>query len=397
MPVSKKQEPVIAVALSGGIDSLYTLLSLHKAGVKVMGVHGLFAQTLNLGSAEENSKNLAQSTLVINQLAEICKNLQIPFAVIDCADFFLQEVVRPFATSYALGQTPNPCAICNANIKFGKLLQESLKLGATHLATGHYARLVPEASLQAEICTNLSYSKELALLQGSDAGKDQSYFLALVPKEHLAKAIFPLGSLHKKDVMASLAEQSISPPQKAESQEVCFIPQDEYRDFLPRVAKLFGLNLGKAGKMLLTDGRKVGTHKGLWQYTEGQRKGLGIGWSEPLHVLGKELEQNVLRLGTKEQTYAKGCLCKDINILLAPELWPTTVFVKTRYREKAKPAQITFSENQQTMTVLFEQAESRPALGQIAAIYIPVLGCFEKDGRPILRLVAGGVISGVII
>ncbi len=393
--MTKEQEntPLIAVALSGGVDSLYTLLSLHQQGLRVMGIHGIFAQFAPspLPHEPQNTK-VAQET--IKGLQEICLKFEIPFHVVDLSACFVQEVIIPFTKAYAEGETPNPCAICNASIKFGKLLEASKNLGADYLATGHYARLVPEAALGAEHCLCQNYSQAPALLQGGDAGKDQSYFLALVKKDNLAKAMFPLGNKNKKDIVAVLQSMGITPPQKQESQEVCFIPQDEYREFLPHVAKNLGLELGKQGKMLLSDGRQVGTHKGLWQYTEGQRKKLGVGWSEPLYVLGKELGQNVLRLGVKNEATSTGCVCKNINILLSPEYWPSSVFIKTRYREQPKTATVKVDEENNQMKISFAKPETPAAKGQIAAIYIPVPGMYEADGRPVLRLVAGGIICG---
>ena len=390
--------PLVAVALSGGADSLYTLLSLHEAGVKVMGIHGLFGGPLELGTPEENALAQANSTAVIHGLSDACHSLGIPFAVRDCSQEFMDAVVRPFVESYARGHTPNPCALCNAAIKFGLLREHALAAGASHIATGHYARLVPEASLQIPHCActgDNATGTGLALLQGADPTKDQSYFLALVKKEFLASALFPLGNEHKNDVLARLAARGITPPQRIESQEVCFIPHDEYRDFLPRVAARLGIQLSGQGPMMLADGRIVGQHKGLWQYTEGQRKGLGVGWSEPLHVLGKEAGANILRLGPRVAMRTSGCVCAGVNVLVPQAMWPTTVYVKTRYRERAKAATATLSGTGEgtRMHITFHAPETIIAHGQIAAVYMPVPGCFEPDGRPLLRLAAGGIIA----
>lgn len=367
----------IAVAVSGGADSLYSLLDLKSRGFSVIALHGLFFPPRD--TAEEREKEAA-----IRGLERHCLKLGVPLRLLDLSREFRDLVIRPFVEAYARGLTPNPCALCNQRIKFGLLQDAALALGAEKLATGHYARLEP------------AFSKEgrdvPALLQGEDALKDQSYFLALTPLARLAKALFPLGGLRKQNVLQSLTAQGAAVPQPGESQEVCFVPNDAYRDFLPRMADELGIALPGPGPMLLTDGRRVGSHKGLWRYTEGQRKGLGIGWSEALHVLGKEMEGNVLRLGPRREMKARGCVCEDTNILLPPDRWPGELLVKTRYREKPKPAQVSLEPacgaQGPQMRILFDQPESAVAPGQVAAVYAP----WPEEHGETLRLAAGGII-----
>lgn len=143
--------------------------------------------------------------------------------------------------------------------------------------------------------------------------------------------------------------------------------------------------------MLLADGRRIGRHKGLWQYTEGQRKGLGIGWTEPLHVLGKEKRGNILRLGPRREMRAEGCECDKLNLLLPPEYWPEQVLVKTRYREKPKPARVELDQERARMRIRFLEPDTTVAPGQVAAVYVP--GPEQDDGQS-LRLAAGGIILG---
>ncbi len=369
----------IAVALSGGADSLYTMLSLHNAGINVIGVHGLFAQCL---PHFQTTEAVASSHHIQNDLRRICQERNIPFYVLDCTEQFAHNVIQPFVASYAQGKTPNPCALCNASIKFGAFMEKALALGATHLATGHYVRLLQQDDTP-------------VLLQGADPAKDQSYFLSLVPISQLQHACFPLGDMEKTTILATLASWNISPSQKGESQEVCFVPNDEYREFLPDMAKQYGLSLSGPGPMVLEDGHTIGTHKGLWQYTEGQRKGLGVGWKEPLHVLAKNAANNTLELGPRAHMEIAGCVCHSVNILLPQTQWGETVWVKTRYREKPKQATVSMhtTPSGTEMHIHFTQPETVVAAGQIAAIYIPYNNETEKDGRPVLRLVAGGIIS----
>ncbi len=402
----------VAVAVSGGADSLFTLLRLRELGADVMAVHGLFARHLDLDAAGTGDPSAAPfpphperaeaAARVIDALGSLCRSLGVPFHLADCSVPFVERVVRPFVQAYAKGLTPNPCALCNASIKFGLLLEKARALGAAHLATGHYARLMhghpaqgvrPPFQPPAEALSAFEalFPCPPALLQGADPLKDQSYFLSLTPRESLAAALFPLGGMRKKDVLSALKMRGVSVPQPGESQEVCFVPNDAYREFLPGAARRLGVELPGPGPVLLEGGRGLGEHKGLWQYTEGQRRGLGIAWSEPLHVLGKERETNTLRLGPRAAMRAEGCLCSNVNVLLPPEYWPETVLVKTRYRETPKEAAIEVSADGSALRVRFLSPERSVAPGQVAAVYVPLPGQGGDD--PVLRLAAGGIIT----
>lgn len=373
----------LAVAVSGGADSLYALLRLKEQGHSPIALHGVFL-------TPETKESARQAEAMREKLAEACARLAVPLHCIDCTNAFSQKVIEPFVAAYAAGQTPNPCALCNASIKFGVLLEAALGLGAKALATGHYAGISRE-------------NGRTALYQGADRNKDQSYFLALVAPDALDRALFPLEAVTKTEVLATLGQHGFSAPQPGESQEVCFVPDDDYRFVLPRLAEQYGKPLPGPGPMLLADGTRLGRHEGLWRYTEGQRRGLGIGWKEPLHVLGKELDGNVLRLGPKREMRSLGCLCDKLNILLPPQEWPGRILVKTRYREKPKEALVDFVPSDRTadaqfsgipgkadaMRIRFVAEESLVACGQVAAVY-------AQEGCGRLRLVAGGLIRSAL-
>lgn len=389
---SDPRNTVTAVAVSGGADSLFTLIRLQESGVPVIAVHGIFARNLTPEAAGNAAQ--AENLAVQKRLMDVCAALGVPLHVIDLSGPFLNQVVRPFVEQYAAGLTPNPCAVCNRHIKFGLLLDSSRALGAERIATGHYVRLtMPGMPLTAAaLCPDLFQPP--ALLQGADPGKDQSYFLSLIPAARLPSILFPLGDIQKIEVIRTLSRYGIPVPQPGESRGVCFIPDDDYRAFVAQMAEQLELPLPGPGPMLLADNTRIGTHKGLWQYTEGQRHGLGVGWKEPLHVLKKETDGNVLRLAPRQDLWTESCECGQVNLLLSPELWPETVLIKTRYRETPRPVKvsITRSPDETGMRIRFLTRETAVAPGQVAAIYIPVPGCFESDGRPILRLVAGGII-----
>ena len=386
----------VAVAVSGGADSLYTLIRLYESGAPVFALHGIFMRP-GMPDDQEGAEERSEAAKAVRlRLVRLCGELGIPVHIADLSAEFLHAVIRPFVQSYADGLTPNPCALCNARVKFGLLLDRARSLGAGRLATGHYARLLETPEEE--------YGP--ILLQGADPLKDQSYFLSLVPRGQLAAALFPLGETRKRDVLDTLAERNILPPQPGESQEVCFVPNDDYRAFLPRAAKALGIALPGPGPMLLADGRRLGEHKGLWHYTEGQRRGLGLGWKEPLHVISKRGEDNALLVGPREEMRASGCLCDNVNILLPPSFWPETVLVKTRYRERPKAARASLIESPgpggPSLRIRFLEPDTSIAPGQVAAVYIPFGRTPEPDGPPPLpredgplRLVAGGVITDI--
>jgi len=347
----------IAVAVSGGVDSLYALVALKERGEKPLALH---ARMLPPDLAPTGYDSM------LDRMGEICVSLNVPLSIIDCADAFADAVINPFVRAYAAGVTPNPCAHCNASIKFGLLLDQARTLGATRLATGHYIRLEQTET-------------GVALYAGQDATKDQSYFLSLVVRERLNFAVAPLADKSKDEIRAYLAARKLDPPAPGESQEICFVPNDNYRAFLESRAARIGVQLPGPGSVTLLDGTVIGTHKGLWQYTEGQRRGLGIAWCEPLYVLAKNMENNTLVAGGAQSLGGCEVWTENCNFLVPLEKWPKTVFARTRFRQKPRPVKATFIGEH---LVLAEETPSGPhACGQIATVY-------DAD----MRVLAGGVI-----
>lgn len=323
----------VAVALSGGMDSLFALLSLQEQGHEVIGLH---AQFLPGGPAA----SLLQAS---------CARLHIPLHISDQTTAFEAQVIAPFIAEYAAARTPNPCALCNRTMKFGALLDVAESLGASALATGHYVGLV----------THPIYGP--CLQAGADTTKDQSYFLSLTPPARLQRCLFPLSHSHKNDIRAWLSARHIPVPLPTESQEICFIPNDDYRAFLQqrRLPEL-------PGPMLLNN-TPISTHKGLWHYTEGQRKGLGLAHSEPLYVLAKNPATNSLILAPRAQLYITECRATQLNLLVDPALWPSHILVRTRYRQKTTPAQIELTPD--AVHCQFNTPQAPCAPGQILALY----------------------------
>lgn len=330
----------LAVAVSGGVDSLYALLSLRDSGEEVVAVHGLF-----LTDDPGRETRLAG-------LDALCRRVDVPLHVLDLRAEFAALVVEPFVGAHFAGLTPNPCALCNPRLKFGLLLDRALVLGADRFASGHYARFAPHPC----------YGGTLA--KAADSSRDQSYFLSLVSPRRLAKVCFPLADVAKRDAVQALAAKGFSPPTPGESREICFIPGD-HRDFLkPRAT---GRPDAAPGPIVDVRGRVLGRHDGLWRYTLGQRRGLGVPHREALYVIGKEVQANRLVVGVKAESLATELVAAAENIAVPPDLWPERLLVRTRYKQTAHPARVEVGAG--TFRVVFDEPVGIPAPGQIAAVY----------------------------
>ena len=223
------------------------------------------------------------------------------------------------------------------------------------------------------------------LAQGADPGKDQSYFLSLLPKQLLSKLRFPLAEICKQNVPAMLEELGVTPPQKQESQEICFIPDNDYRSFIQSQARAKGLPLPGPGPVRLPDSSIINKHQGLWRYTQGQRRGLGISWQHPLYVLGKDCTDNSLIVGGAEDRRTAGCVLREVNCFAPLELWPRKVTARLRYRQAPRPVRVQQHEGKLLLEFANPEAESAdgpPAPGQLGV-------CYSEDGL----VLAGGVIE----
>lgn len=330
----------LAVAISGGMDSLLALALLKERDAAAMAVHAHFLPP----NEERRGK--------AGDLRELCDGLGVAFHEIDLSEAFEAGVIAAFVRDYDQGLTPNPCAHCNRLMKFGMLTDKAFELGATGLATGHYARLADDPEFGR------------MLMRGLDPAKDQSYFLSLVDKKRLERATFPLGEIHKRDVPDLLAKRGLTPPLKTESQEVCFVPGDDYRAFL----ESRGVDSDQDGP-ILKDGREIGRHDGLWRFTLGQRRGIRVPWSEPLYVMAKDAGRNALITGTADELARHGCTAGALNLLTPLAKWPEEIYVQTRYRQKAKPAAARLDKDR--LILEFKTPQTLPTPGQIAAVYDP--------------------------
>ncbi len=350
----------IAVAVSGGTDSLMALALLREAGQAVLAVHARFLPRQGDGRPDDSDR-AAQG------LAALCDRMGLPFFDLDLRAAFEAAVIAPFAAAFASGLTPNPCSQCNPHMKFGVLAEHARSLGATRLATGHYARL--------EVLADGG----VRLFPALDHTRDQSYFLALVPPHDLARSVFPLAGRMKGQLAAELAARGLAPPLPRESREVCFIPGDDYRAFLlSRDVALSG-----PGPILLADGREVGRHAGLWRHTVGQRRGLGVAFREPLYVLARDEAKNALVVGVRAELDTTGCQARSVNFLADPAAWPGQPLVQTCYRQRPRPARVAVVRRPDgdMLDVAFAAPVPRPAPGQTLVV---------RDG-------AGMVLAGAVL
>jgi tRNA-specific 2-thiouridylase len=287
------------------------------------------------------------------QARRVAAKLDIPFYVIDAKDVFHHTVVQYFLNGYARGETPNPCLVCNRQIRWTFLLDHALALGADFMATGHYVRIRKDEGRKVE------------LLRAVDKSKDQSYVLHVLNQEKLARALFPIGDYPKTEIRAIAERYGLPTASRKDSQDLCFLAGEDYRNFLQRNAAA----ILQPGEVQTRDGRSVGTHTGLANYTIGQRKGLGVASPVPLYVLGKNPTTNTLIVGTREELGASELSAWDVNWLSgeAPGE-PFRAEVKIRYTAKESAARVTPLEGNQVQ-VQFDAPQRDITAGQAAVFF----------------------------
>ncbi len=310
----------VVVAMSGGVDSSMAAVLLLEQGYEVIGI------MLRLWAEAGPAANRCCTPDAVSDARRVADTLGIPFYVRDYKELFKATVVDYFTQTYARSLTPNPCLICNRQIRFGQLLDEALALGADYLATGHYARV-----RQAE-------GGDYQLLKGVDADKDQSYVLHRLGQAQLAHTLFPVGGYSKLEIREMAQARNLPVFDRADSQDLCFLGNGDYREFLSRHAP----GAARPGPILDSSGRILGEHQGLPYYTIGQRKGLGIAALQPLYVLALEPARNALIVGTVEELGRRELTAADVTYISGrPPGAPLHVTAKIRY--KAREVRATLS------------------------------------------------------
>lgn len=327
----------IAIAMSGGVDSSVAAALLKEAGHEVTGVT---MRVTDVSRAGESA-------------AAIAGRLGIPHHIIDLQDIFARSIIDYFCGEYGRGRTPNPCVLCNKYIKFGALWEAARKIGAEMLATGHYARIDKDKT------------GRYLLKKGRDENKDQSYFLCQLSQEQLGCTLFPVGNLTKNEVKKIAAELRLPAASRPESQEICFIPDNDHAGFVARYAS----QAERPGAILDMAGRTLGRHRGIASYTIGQRRGLGIAAAAPLYVTAIEPDRNAVIVGTKEQTYGSDLIADSLNWIsvAAPER-PLRVRAKIRYHHAEAEATVTPQGND-SVRVEFVGPQAAITPGQTVVFY----------------------------
>jgi len=330
----------VFVAMSGGVDSSTTAALLKEQGHEVTGVTML----LHDAASDETAKTVA-------------RYLKIPHKTIDLKDLFKKEIITYFVDEYNNGRTPNPCVLCNKKIKFGMLLDYALENGADFLATGHYARI--------ELTRLTTHDSRFTLKKGIDGTKDQSYFLWMLDQQQLVHILFPLGAYTKHRVREMARERGLPVADRPESQEICFVPDDDYRALLRKSGKRFI----EPGSIISPDGTEIGRHKGIIDYTVGQRKGLGIAAGHPLYVTAIDIQQNAVITGTDEDLYRSEIECDRSNIISGDQLAPESeVTARIRYNSPGSTAIIRPLKNG-TILAGFKIPQRAVAPGQSIVFY----------------------------
>lgn len=329
----------VLLGMSGGVDSSVAAILLQNQGYEVIGC------TMKLCNPEDN--------IAIEDAKRVCEKLGIEHHILDYTKEFKCNVIEYFVNEYKKARTPNPCVECNKHLKFGALYKKAIELGCEYIATGHYAKV--------------EYSKEYNqyVLRKSDIeNKDQTYFLYAIPREKIKHILFPIQDIEDKQETRKIAQQrGLEVAQKKDSQEICFIPNDDYKTFLKDYTEI------KPGNIVLKNGEVLGIHNGLINYTIGQRKGLGIAYKEPLYVLDLDKEKNEVIVGQENELYCSELYADELNWLIFDRLEnEIECYAKIRYRAKEAKARVIPLGDK--VKVEFEEPQRAITRGQSVAFYI---------------------------
>ena len=314
----------VLMSMSGGIDSTMSAILLQEEGYDLVGV-----TYRTWDSMKESCLAKEKGCCTIDSIMEakrMCQRLGFEHHIIDFRDNFKESVIQNFIDEYMNGRTPNPCVLCNATIKWGKLIAVADEMGCDFIATGHYAQICEE-------------NGHHYLCNAVDTKKDQTYFLWRIKEEILSRTIFPLGKYHKPEVRLMASERGYEKlSKKMESQEICFVPNDDYREFLRNSVSDYDQKC-VPGHFVDMQGRKIGMHEGFQNYTIGQRKGLRVAFGEPRYVAGINAKKNTVKLGTRDDLLsislqARDCQFTDLERLKNNPI----VTARIRYKSPAVPA-----------------------------------------------------------
>jgi tRNA-specific 2-thiouridylase len=366
----------IAVAMSGGVDSSTVAAMLRAEGRKVIGLTMQLWNQRRLAGHEGMPESVQGRCCSIDDVYDarrVAETLGIPYYVVNHEERFERDVVRPFVEEYLAGRTPIPCSLCNNHLKFDQLLIVAQQIGAEQIATGHYARVVFDEQLDRWL-----------LKRPADKSKDQTYFLFGLTQEQLSRTLFPLGGMTKPEVRELARKHNLAIAEKPDSQEICFVPGGDYKRFLEAYLAEQGEQLAQipgevtsiktiAGEMVTTDGKVIGEHAGVHNFTVGQRKGLGVATGSPLYVIQIKNDTRQVVVGKDEELYSRTLRARPVNLISTAELrQPMRVAVKIRHKHQPAPAIIepaSESAAPDEVRVTFDQPQRAITPGQAAVFY----------------------------
>jgi tRNA-specific 2-thiouridylase len=352
----------VAVAMSGGVDSSAVAAMLRAQGHQVVGLTMQLWNQRRLAGYEgmpEAVQGRCCSLDDVYDARRVAETIGIPYYVVNQEERFERDVVRPFVEQYLSGRTPIPCSLCNNHLKFDQLLIVARQIGADALATGHYARV------------EFDEPRERWLLKRpADRSKDQTYFLFGLTQEQLSRTLFPLGEMTKPEVRELARRHGLALAEKPDSQEICFVPGGDYKKFLEAYLADRGDSLPEtAGELVSTDGKVMGEHTGVHNFTVGQRKGLGVATGSPLYVLAIKADTGQVVVGDQENLYSRSLRVQRTNLIAAVDLpEPMRVMVKIRHRHEAAAATVERS-GEDEILVRFDQPQRAITPGQAAVFY----------------------------
>ncbi len=343
-----QEKPTVVVAMSGGVDSSVAAALLVQQGYNVI---GMMLRLWSEPGSEADNRCCTPDAMALAR--RVAAKLNIPFYAVDVQEHFREVVVASFMEGYLRGETPNPCIVCNREIRWGFLLQRAQAFGAEFMATGHYARL------------DRTEGGAVRLLRGVDPGKDQSYVLSVLNQAQLRQSLFPIGAFPKPQVRELARQFDLPVATRADSQDLCFLANRDYRDFLSRNVP----QVRRPGPITNAHGEVMGEHQGLAFYTIGQRKGLGIASPEPFYVLKKDIRNNTLVIGQADELGQSELSATEINWVAGePPAGALRVQAKIRYKAIEAWAQVVPLPDNQAQ-VIFEQPLRDITPGQRVVFY----------------------------
>ena len=352
----------IAVAMSGGVDSSTVAAMLRADGHEVIGL------TMQLWNQRRLAGHTGMPEAVhgrccslddVYDARRVAEALGIPYYVVNHEERFERDVVRPFVEEYLSGRTPIPCSLCNNHLKFDQLLIVARQIGAEGLATGHYARVGLD-----------EVSGRWLLKRAADLSKDQTYFLFGLTQEQLSRTLFPLGEMTKQEVRELARHHGLALAEKPDSQEICFVPGGDYKNFLDAYLSEQGNTLpDTAGELVTTGGQVIGEHKGIHNFTVGQRKGLGVATGSPLYVIQIDGEKGQVVVGHQDELYSASLRAHRVNLISIDKLLePMRVTVKIRHRHEPAAARIEQA-GPEEIVARFDTPQRAITPGQAAVFY----------------------------